>query len=632
VIESYLAPGALLRGRYEIDREIGRGGYSVVYRARDRELGSAVAIKLLVPPPAAAQLARERMRREVQAVRRLSHANIVAVFDFLEEGPWSFIVMEYVAGPDLSIRVRDRGPLAAAEAGRLGREIAAALSAAHGRGNLHRDVKPQNILMDPEGRARLTDFGSAKLEDQLGVTATGALAGTLAYAPPEALAGQRGDARGDVYGLGLTLHFALTGENPVRAPGPLPPEPAPDGYRPGALASGIPPWLDQVVARATSAAPERRFPTAAALEEALVQGAETGLARAEAAPAPACILCGGPDPLGIGFCPACGGGSAAVADTLIFLRPPIGPDARRSAASRLAGLLPVELGSEARQAAVTGGRPLFKVAQESAPRVLERLERQSLPARAVPAARPLSAAPGGFVLLLGSVVIAGEVAGVAVLPMLLWTTPLVGVVLVVAAHRSLSTPLLSGRRRRSGLPARLERQVLASLAELPPGPARSLLSEMTRAGDDLLSGLERSGDDRRLAQPVGELTSAACGVAADLARLDQGLAGLERQRARLPSLPADWLDALAGCERSRDALMQRLLEGLAVLVRLQRQTAGEDSSGSGLAEATRQLEAEAAAQAAAAAELARLLASPGESDSPPAPRPAGESAPAAPPG
>ena len=107
----YLAPGTLLRGRYEIVREIGRGGYSVVYLARDRELDADVALKLLVPPPAAAQVARERMRREVQAVRGLSHANIVAVFDFLEEGPWSFIVMEYVRGPDLQVRVAERGRL-----------------------------------------------------------------------------------------------------------------------------------------------------------------------------------------------------------------------------------------------------------------------------------------------------------------------------------------------------------------------------------------------------------------------------------------------------------------------------------------------------------------------------------------
>ena len=117
---AYLSPGTLLRDRWEIGRELGRGGYSVVYLARDRQLGGEVALKLLVPPPAAAEIARERMRREVQAVRGLSHENIVAVYDFVEEGPWSFILMEYVAGPDLQVRIRDRGPLTADEVVRLG--------------------------------------------------------------------------------------------------------------------------------------------------------------------------------------------------------------------------------------------------------------------------------------------------------------------------------------------------------------------------------------------------------------------------------------------------------------------------------------------------------------------------------
>ena len=131
-----------------------------------------MAIKLLVPPPAAAELARERMRREVQVVRALSHPNIVPVYEFMEDGPWSSIVMEYVAGPDLQVRVRQGGRLAPDQAVRLGRDLASALAAAHRRGILHRDVKPQNVLLDPDGRFRLTDFGSAKLDGQLGVTAT----------------------------------------------------------------------------------------------------------------------------------------------------------------------------------------------------------------------------------------------------------------------------------------------------------------------------------------------------------------------------------------------------------------------------------------------------------------------------
>src|SRR5689334_2132046 len=137
---TYLIPGVVLQDRYEIADEIGRGGFSIVYRAHDRRIGADVAIKLLVPPPAAARLARERLRREVQAVRQLSHPSIVAVYDVVDDGPWSFVVMEFVSGPDLAVRVRQRGPLAPDAAARLGAEITGALAAAHGRGILHRDV------------------------------------------------------------------------------------------------------------------------------------------------------------------------------------------------------------------------------------------------------------------------------------------------------------------------------------------------------------------------------------------------------------------------------------------------------------------------------------------------------------
>jgi serine/threonine-protein kinase len=162
----YLNPGHVLGERYEIEREIGRGGYSVVYLARDRELGTGVAVKLLVPPPALAKLARERMRREAIAARGLAHPNIVGLHDFLEDGPWSYLVMEYVDGPDLRERVDTRGPLSPDEVVRIGADVAAALDAAHRQGILHRDVKPQNVLLAPDGRARLTDFGSARLESQ----------------------------------------------------------------------------------------------------------------------------------------------------------------------------------------------------------------------------------------------------------------------------------------------------------------------------------------------------------------------------------------------------------------------------------------------------------------------------------
>jgi len=602
---SFLAPGTVLLDRYEVLRELGRGGYSVVYLARDRTIGADVALKLLVPPPAAAQLARERMRREVQAVRGLSHANIVAVFDLLEDGPWSFIVMEYVAGPDLQVRVRERGPLDAEQAAQVGRDIAAALTAAHRRGILHRDVKPPNLLLEPDGRARLTDFGSAKLDGQLGVTGTGALAGTLAYTSPEVLAGRRGDARADVYALGLTLYFALTGNLPERPSAHLPPSPAEGGYHPRLAAPAVPQWLDEVIARATTSAAENRYPTAAAFGEAL---AARGAAPAAVQGASAvCILCGGPDPLTLGICPACGGGAPDLADTLVFLERERSGVARRAAALRLAVVMP-DLGAADRDAAARGERPLFRVPASSASRVQEELKHRELGSRPLPASRAWEVVPLAFWAMVFGVVAAGGAAGVMVLPPLLATTPLVGALLVLGARRASRTPLVLPSARPSGLAPAVEREVVRALSELPPGTARGLLADLVRMSAALTARLERTGDDRGLGSSLAELLPAACGAATDLAQLDENLGRFERQRDQLATLPDGWLDTLARCERTRDALVQRLLEAMTVVGRLQGQQAAlAAESDETLVDLTRELRREAEAQAAAAKEVADLL-------------------------
>ena len=177
------------------------------------------------------------MRREVLAARRLSHANIVAVHDFAEEGQWSFMVMEYVAGPDLAVRVRERGPLAPDDAARLGQEMSSALSAGHRHGVLHRDVKPQNILLDPDGRARLTDFGSARLDGQTTVTATGAAVGpSTTWLPKSSHGPTRAMRARDLYSLGLTLYLGLSRDGtPAGSPTIPPPSPVAENFRPGQI-------------------------------------------------------------------------------------------------------------------------------------------------------------------------------------------------------------------------------------------------------------------------------------------------------------------------------------------------------------------------------------------------------------
>jgi predicted Ser/Thr protein kinase len=606
VSPGYLAPGALLRGRFEVGRELGRGGYSVVYLARDRELDTDVALKLLVPSPAAARVARERMRREVQAVRALSHANIVAVYDFLEDGPWSFIVMEYVRGPDLQVRVGERGPLDGETAVRLGRDVAAALSAAHRRGILHRDVKPQNILIDADGRARLTDFGSAKLDGQLGVTGSGALAGTLAYTAPEVLAGRRGDARADVYALGLTLYYALSGDLPERTSPHLPPTPVAEGFRPRRGAPGVPTWLDDVVAHATAAAAEDRFPTAASLEEALARpGAAAGLLVDGGG---TCVLCAGPDPLGLGLCPACGGSTEA-ADTLVFLRREPRRADRRAAALKLAMVLPAMDRADT-QAAALGDRPVFRVPHAGAERLVQELVRRELAVRTVPASSAWSALPSKAWVTAGAAVTAGTVAGLAAMPFLLWTSPMIGSLVLIGASRHARTPLVTPPVRQPALPPTLERLAVETLVMLPAGTARSLLADIVRTSGALFATLARDGDQRGIAPSLEELVTAACRAAGDLSDLDENLGRFERQRERLAAASPERLDALARSERIRDGLVQRLLEAMTAVARLRTQQAElSQEADPSLGEIAGELRREADAQAAAARELEALLGS-----------------------
>ena len=200
---TFLQAGERLKNRYDIQAEIGRGGYSIVYRAFDRKLQVNVAVKLLAPPPVAANSARERIKREAFAVRQLNHPNIITIYDLHDEGPWTFIIMELVDGLDLQQHVARYGRMEAEDIRRIGQDVCSALDTAHANGILHRDVKPQNILLDPAGRPVLTDFGCAKVEGQETHTATGAWVGTLDYLAPEVVQGARPDGRADIYSGGV---------------------------------------------------------------------------------------------------------------------------------------------------------------------------------------------------------------------------------------------------------------------------------------------------------------------------------------------------------------------------------------------------------------------------------------------
>ncbi len=206
----FLELQAAVAGRYSLERELGRGGMGIVFLARDVSLDRLIAIKLLPPELAERPALRARFLREARTAARLSHPNIVPLHAVEEAGDLVWFVMAYIPGQSLGQRIRERGALAPAEASRILRDIAWALAHAHSQGVVHRDVKPDNILLEAGGRrALIADFGIAATVEQ-----RGELAGTVAYLSPEQATGEQVDGRSDIYGLGVVGYYALSGSLP----------------------------------------------------------------------------------------------------------------------------------------------------------------------------------------------------------------------------------------------------------------------------------------------------------------------------------------------------------------------------------------------------------------------------------
>jgi serine/threonine protein kinase len=259
--------GDVLAERYELEELVGSGGMSSVYRARDRVLDRTVAIKLLHQRLSEDEEYVERFRREALMVAGLLHQNIVTVIDRGEDGGCPFIVFEFVAGENLKQLVNREAPLPVERAVELAMQVARGLSFAHANGYVHRDVKPQNVLLNGDGEAKVTDFGIARsLDVKHGVTQTGTVLGTSDYIAPEQAQGQRVDEHTDVYSLGIVLYELLTGELPFSGDNFVAVamqhinEIAP---RVSAKRPDVPPRVDAAVARALAKSPQDRFATMA---------------------------------------------------------------------------------------------------------------------------------------------------------------------------------------------------------------------------------------------------------------------------------------------------------------------------------------------------------------------------------
>lgn len=211
-----LALGYVLAGRYQILKVLGEGGMGAVYQARDREVDRTVAIKLIRPELSGHPEILRRFKQELILARQVTHRNVIRIFDLNQAEGRRFITMEYVDGKDLSSIVRERKKLPVDEAVAIVRQALMGLEAAHNEGVVHRDLKPQNIMVDAAGRVYLMDFGIAKSMELAGMTRTGVLMGTPDYMSPEQAKGEKADARSDLFTIGVIFYELLTGQQPYR--------------------------------------------------------------------------------------------------------------------------------------------------------------------------------------------------------------------------------------------------------------------------------------------------------------------------------------------------------------------------------------------------------------------------------
>ncbi len=282
-----------LPARFALQGKLGHGGMASVFLALDTVAGTQVAIKMLHPHLQGDEMVVGRFRREIVAARRITHENVIAIHDLIVSDDTACLVMEYHPGSDLKRLIRRDGAASNERILKLGAQILAGVEAAHAAGVVHRDLKPQNVLVDEHDRVKLTDFGLARVDDLVGLTTHTMTLGTPEYMAPELLSSPVADARADVYSAGVTLFELATGRLPFRAANPMAllklhdaPAPDPKEWAPHLTAPMV-----ATIRTALAREPEDRFQTITEMRRALLGDGDGGLATTDGAHAPRCARC-----------------------------------------------------------------------------------------------------------------------------------------------------------------------------------------------------------------------------------------------------------------------------------------------------------------------------------------------------
>lgn len=331
LVREHNVENRVFAGRYRVTEKIGIGGMAEVFKAQDETLGRTVAVKTMLPQYASDPTFAARFRQEAQAAANLSSPYIVNIYDWGQDQDTYFIVMEYVRGIDLKNAIRQRGAINQRKVAEIGSQICSALSVAHGYDIIHRDIKPQNIMVQPDGNIKVMDFGIARAGNS-NLTQTSSVLGTAHYVSPEQAQGKKLTVTSDLYSLGVVLYEAVTGKLPFDAPDavsvamkqvseqPLPPS---------ALKPDIDPTLEAIILHALEKDPEQRFPSANDMRAALnnfLTGRPVVLNSADATSAPTTVMNSVADP----YIPTAVAGGTAVMPAIDGESMPMGSGAYNS--------------------------------------------------------------------------------------------------------------------------------------------------------------------------------------------------------------------------------------------------------------------------------------------------------------